>query len=512
MTNVGQPVASFRRNEAIDRTLRFCLFAMFASLLVCGTLFWNEARSAIRVWTESPTFNWIILVIPLCVFLVWQRRDEVRGMPIVPDMRAAALIFALSIVWLVVSTIGILEAQQFVVVSIVQAGLLGCLGSALYRRLLAPLLYLYFLVPTGTFLLPLLQGITSRFAVAGLHLLGIPVFSNGAVIEIPVGTFAVAEACAGLRFLIAAVAFGVFYAVLTYRSYWRRAAFITLTLIVPVAANGLRVLGLLVAAQTLGSPAAALADHETYGWVFFSVILVALTIIGRSFSDGDAEDRTMATVPQTSARPGPGIRQVLLAAAAFLLAAISGPAMASFLGSSATLELPRSGPSVASPWRQIPTPGDWQPLVVKTARSFSDSFSDGSTRVERFVALYARHGSGSSLVRAENRAADERVWSYNSQFDTQLSAGRERYPAHVTVWLQGTQQLTVWSFYVVNANPVSHAWDAKWQDLLEYLRRSRCVSGYEAIATTGTAGPVTNGVVERFLAASQPLHSYFCSR
>jgi exosortase len=77
------------------------------------------------------------------------------------------------------------------------------------------------LVPSGAFLVPALQAFTAHFAVAGLHILSIPVYSTGALIEIPAGTFAVAEACAGLRFLIAAVAFGVFFAILTLGSVHR---------------------------------------------------------------------------------------------------------------------------------------------------------------------------------------------------------------------------------------------------------------------------------------------------
>src|SRR6202035_267630 len=108
--------------------------------------------------------------------------------------------------------------------------LLSTLGLNAYRRLLAPLLYLYFLVPTGEFLVPILQDFTASAAVHGLTLVGVPVFSDGVLIEVSAGRFVVAEECAGLRFLIASVAFGVFFAVITYQSHWRRIAFIALSI------------------------------------------------------------------------------------------------------------------------------------------------------------------------------------------------------------------------------------------------------------------------------------------
>ena len=46
-----------------------------------------------------------------------------------------------------------------------------------------------------------------------------------------------AEACAGLRFLIASIAFGVLYSVLIYRSYTRRTLFIVASIILPMSSG-----------------------------------------------------------------------------------------------------------------------------------------------------------------------------------------------------------------------------------------------------------------------------------
>ena len=66
------------------------------------------------------------------------------------------------------------------------------------------LAFLVFLVPFGAFLTGPLQHFTAQFIEVGLNLLGIPNFVTDLTIEIPTGTCHGAEACAGLRFLIAA--------------------------------------------------------------------------------------------------------------------------------------------------------------------------------------------------------------------------------------------------------------------------------------------------------------------
>src|SRR5260370_17094107 len=89
---------------------------------------------------------------------------------------------------------------------------LVALGPRVFWLLLAPLVFLFFLVPSGAFLVPTLQKITAQISIAGLELLHIPVFSDGFMIKIPEGTFDIAETCAALPFLIASILFSFFFA------------------------------------------------------------------------------------------------------------------------------------------------------------------------------------------------------------------------------------------------------------------------------------------------------------
>jgi exosortase/archaeosortase family protein len=62
----------------------------------------------------------------------------------------------------------------------------------------------------------------------------------------------VAEACSGVKFLIAMVALGVLVANVCFRSWHRRAAFMALCVAVPILANGVRAWGTIYAAQYVG--------------------------------------------------------------------------------------------------------------------------------------------------------------------------------------------------------------------------------------------------------------------
>ncbi|HEY8611954.1 MAG TPA: exosortase A [Roseomonas sp.] len=297
-------------------------------LAILGLLFRTEVAAAVRTWENSTAYNHCWLVLPIAAWLAWVRRDRLASLRPEPSAWLALLALPAALAWIVAERLGIMEGRQFAVLGLVWALMLGVLGYRFGRAMAVPLGYLVFLVPFGEFAVPALQSVTAWMIEFGLGLLGIPHYVDSLIIETPSGTFLVAEACAGLRFLVAAIAFGALYAVTMFRSPGRRIAVMALALIVPILANGLRALGIVVLAQYLGSAEAAAADHVIYGWGFFSVVILLLVMAGLPFrEDGDPP----AAVPGTAspARAAP----LGLAATMVLVVALAsaGPALATAL-------------------------------------------------------------------------------------------------------------------------------------------------------------------------------------
>ena len=278
---IGLPIAS-------PSALRVWIPTLLWIAAVCaafGVAFQHEIAGAVRVWNDSTAYNHCYLVLPLAGALLWMRRDLLAQLRPAPSWWPLLLLPAASALWLAAALLDVLEAEQLSVVLLFEILLLAVLGWQVFRALLAPLLFLFFLVPFGAFLVPLLQTFTAAFTVQGLQLLGIPVFADGYIIQIPDGTFEVAEACAGLRFLIASIVFGCFFATVVYRSRWRRTVFIALSIVLPIVANGFRALGLVLLGHIMGDAASAMADHILYGWLFFTIVTLVLIAIGISFRE-----------------------------------------------------------------------------------------------------------------------------------------------------------------------------------------------------------------------------------
>ena len=299
---------------------------MALGVAVLGGLFFPECRAAVQVWMTSTAYGHCFLVLPMAAYLIWDRREALRGLQAQPTAAFAWLALPIAAGWFAAERLGIMEGRQIMALGALELLFLSVLGVRLFRALAGPLLYLIFLVPFGAFLTPVLQDFTAAYSAIGLKLLGIPAYVTDLTIEISAGTFYVAEACAGLRFLIAAVAFGVFYALLNYRSPGRRAVFIAASIIVPIMANGARALGIVVLGHILGSAEAAAADHVIYGWGFFSVIMLLLVVGGMPWRETPAPPGPPMRAAGPGRHPGP-----LWPAVAVCLLSVAGPAAAGLL-------------------------------------------------------------------------------------------------------------------------------------------------------------------------------------
>ncbi|HVC62136.1 MAG TPA: exosortase A [Acetobacteraceae bacterium] len=355
--------ATWRGQRGVAITLGLGVVAL-------GLLFNEEVAAAVRTWIDSTAYNHSFLVIPIAAYLVWDRRSKLRGFAAVPMPLAALAGIPLALVWLLAERLGIMEGRQLMAMSFVELLALAVLGWRLWWVLCGPLLYLYFLVPFGAFLTPKLQDFTTAFVRYGLEVLHIPAYITGYTIEIPEGTFYIAEACAGLRFLIASIAFGCLYALLMYRSPWRRVLFIAASMVVPVIANGIRAVGIVALGHVLGSAQAAATDHILYGWIFFSLVILLLIALGLPFrEDIEAPGASPAPRPDLPATGNGHWRAAALAGGVVVAVAAVSPVLAMQLdriGQPATASIPllAFGPDCADLPADAPAPLDIPGSVV----------------------------------------------------------------------------------------------------------------------------------------------------
>lgn len=451
-------------------------------------MFWEAAIGAYRVWRGSETFNHCFLIVPIVAYLVWDRRGVFSAMAPRPSPWLLALLPVPVLAWLVGDIGAVLELQQFAAITTLQVAIATVLGIAAYRALLFPCLYLFLLVPTGEWLTPPLQDLTTWFIVNGLELLSIPVFADGVFIDTPSGRFEVAEACAGLRFLIAAVAFGLLFANLIYRSRGRRVVFVALSFVVPVIANGLRAFGIVYIAYLSDNRIAVGVDHIVYGWGFFTAILLALIWIGLRYREDHGAHA--ANLPSPIATQLPAKQHVGIGLAALIVLAIVslGPAYASYLHSNrgSPDRIALSAPDARPPWRAVPWTSSWRPVYAGATTEMAQAYSDTVSTVELLIAVYADQRQGAKLIGFGNRLEDGEVWRRVDDRAASLTLDGLERPALMRR-LDGREGTRlVWWLYWVDGHWTTSGIAARVRYLLGKLIHGRSTA---AVLVLGAAGP-----------------------
>jgi Transmembrane exosortase (Exosortase_EpsH) len=130
--------------EAPPRTASLGWYrALLLLVVVLGLLFHSEVAAAVRTWNDSTAYNHCFLIIPITLYLFWDRRGELAGVP--RQLMPAALLLGvpLAAVWLVSERLGIMEGRQLAAISFVEVLFLAMLGKRLWWAMAGPLLYLY---------------------------------------------------------------------------------------------------------------------------------------------------------------------------------------------------------------------------------------------------------------------------------------------------------------------------------------------------------------------------------
>jgi len=390
-------------------------------------VFHRDAADMAGIWWHSSTFTHCLLMVPMIGWLVSQRAALLKPLKPAWWWPALAWMAGAGTVWLVGEAAGVGLFRQLGLVLMLQGAVAATLGEKLVRGLLFPLAYALLLVPFGEELVPLLQTLTARISLVLLHLSGLEAHIEGVFITTRAGFFEVAEACSGVNFLIAMLAYAVFAAHLCFKSLTRRIVFVAAALATTIVANALRAWGTMVAAEIWGVEAAGGIDHVFYGWIFFGLVILAVMFAARRWFDRPANDIAV-DVSGLGGEPrhaGPA-RAVLPAAFALPLAFMAWGGLIG--GRSAPL--PAAMPvAVPAGWRAAtPGPTAWFPRFDGADQRLRRDFDDAKgRRVTVAIGGYMRQAEGREVVAFGQGAADpDGKWAWSAALPAIDGAKTER--------------------------------------------------------------------------------------
>ena len=233
-------------------------------------------------WSADANYSHGFLVAPLALYFAWERLPQLKRAPIDPSWWGVLPLLA-GALSLMVGRLGVVLMSMRIAFVLTLIGIvLLTLGRSPFRILAFPLLFLFLMVPLPQSLVNViafpLQLTAAQLAVASLHLLGIPALLEGNIIHLANTQLFVAEACSGLRSLMALGTLGVVFAYFFRKNMVERAVLIASTIPIAILVNAFRVGLSGYLTHHYGPGAAEGAIHQLEGFFTFGLAFALLLI------------------------------------------------------------------------------------------------------------------------------------------------------------------------------------------------------------------------------------------
>jgi exosortase A len=473
----------------------FCVFSL-AVLALVG-LFWPTVRSMTETWWNVTTYSHGFVIFPISGYLIWRKRGRLAALTPRPQPLGLLLVAGAAFAWLLGDFAGVTLLTQVAWIGMVQALVLSVYGWPITSRLLFPLFFLFFAVPFGNFLIPHLQDLTAHFVVAALRATGIPVYRDALYIHIPTGSFFVAEACAGIRFLISTIVLGALIAHVAFATWWRRTLVLAVAAALPILANIVRVYGIVMIAHFSDHQLAVDADHLVYGWVFFALVTLSFLAITMAFQEqgafqeraafretGAATDEPFrpATLQPLRGKGGAGTFGLASAAVAVILLAAAAPVYSHLVtrsdGTAPLAWQPDTGAgtlAAASP--------DWRPRFHGADQEILRTYdTHNGWSVDVYLALYGSQRHGKEIVNEMNTFADGERWTTVGGGGVSAVVGNESVPIRYARLSSLGPTRLVWYWYWIDGRLTADPIRAKL-----YEARAKLMGGSGAAAVVAVA-------------------------
>ena len=477
------------------QSLRRTHWIALAVLSVASVLFYRGTWSEmIGTWWTDTTFSHGLLILPISAYLVYHGRRELVRTELQWSWAGVALIAVLSGIWFFGHFVQVRLIEQMAIVMILQASLLATLGPQFIRRFLFPVAFLWFAVPFGKGLVPPLMEATADLSVLFLRLSGIPVYRDAMTLYIPEGTYEVARACSGIKFLTAMVALSSFYAYLMYRGWRKRLAFVLIGVVLAILMNGFRAYLLIL----IGHVTDMRFDHDGWhvrlGQILFVIVLFAFFKLGARYRDDLEEEKGAVPATERAGASGSmlqGAMTILIGLIAMGLPAVTGSTMVA-IGPTAD-RLAQAVPPLR------PAPG-WQSGPL-SSMAWRPTFVGGSDPME--AVIQNADGQVDVTMRAYPIPADEQNEMVTFHNRIQPDSDERLYPERLRrltiegygdiqvreTTVKGRRDRLVWYWYDIDGRLAATPQKAKISEVRAFLSHGPGVQKVIVVSTT----PIDDG-------------------
>ena len=243
-------------------------------------LFIPVIRDLFSIWYKNSDYSHGFMVIPLSIYFVWMKREELKAIDIKPSWIGLPL-FCISVAIYIIAYITNFHTLTFISIPAVMFSLILFHGGwSLAKKLIPAILFLIFMFPIpSAYYIQLtnpLKLIITEISSTLINLMGIPVYREGNLLFLSSTQLEVAEACSGIRSLYSYMMLGCMFALMVKR-WHSKVLLIISTIPLALFINIVRVTGTGILANYFGSQVAQGFFHEFSGMLLFIIGFFMLT-------------------------------------------------------------------------------------------------------------------------------------------------------------------------------------------------------------------------------------------
>jgi len=271
-------------------------FKEWLLLLFWGTVFFPLYPLLVDTWLDNSNDSHGLIVPLISAYFVWKNRSELKGITVQADRRGAVLLIASLTVYIISFAAGVTVVSRSMIVFSLMGLVLYNYGTAVFRKLAFPLLFLFFMIPipvsiAGLVSVPL-QRLATDISAVLIRIASIPVYQEGNMLYFAQTQLEVAEACSGIHSMMAMLMLATVMVYITRMSTVGKVLLIASTLPIATIANVARVAGTGMLAHFYGASLARGFLHDFSGIAVFLLGLILLIATCLLLQRLQKDDRT----------------------------------------------------------------------------------------------------------------------------------------------------------------------------------------------------------------------------
>jgi len=489
------------------------LVALIALLLA----YQETVRGMVLTWMEHQSHNHGFLIVPVVMYFIFQKRQQIYTLHPQPNIAGLFLLGGLSLLWAMAYLLSVQIIQDFTVVSLVIVLIGTLVGWEVFRLLLFPLGLLYFAVPFGGEFIPLLQDLTASVTVNVLHFLGVPAYLEGRFFFVPGGSWEVLAACAGLQYIAPSIALGYVFAGTVFHQWLPQVIFMVVAVIMPVLANLVRVIFIVLLALASDYHLAIGADHLMYGWIVFGLMEFLLFYVGLRWQERRPQNNSESFPRkselygklsfQTDVIASDSVylrRTVIVAAIAVIVATVPPVFLEHFLDFKAIERVSPQFPTTSGEWTRAAYAGAWTPQLKGTVGTLSGSFSSNEGTVHLYMAYYGKQQQGQELINFNNNLIEpsEGRLIVEGEAVAVIQGESLSVTESQVVTKENRQRYLIWNWYSIDGHVTANRYYAKLLEGWSRLWGKSEAAAIVLITSLDDDGGITRRRLQRFLDAT----------